>query len=122
MMKKFALIVEDNVDLATIFSNALQAGGFETEIIEDGAVAVERLKEVTPVIVVLDIHLPNVSGGVILEQIRADERLAKTKVMIATADASSAEILADKADLVLLKPISFTQLQNLAKRLALTFE
>ena len=62
-------------------------------------------------------HLPNVSGDTILHHIRADERLANTRVMLATADAYMAENLRDKSDLVLLKPISFTQLRDLAKRL-----
>ena len=51
MSEKFALIIEDEADLATIFSEALRAGGFETEIIQDGAKAVERLKIVEPVVV-----------------------------------------------------------------------
>ena len=35
MSEKFALIIEDEADLATIFSEALKAGGFETEIIQE---------------------------------------------------------------------------------------
>lgn len=118
MSDKFALIIEDEADLATIFSEALRAGGFDTEIIQDGAVAVERLKVVVPVVVVLDLHLPHVAGPDILRQIRSDERLQKTRVLVATADASMAETLLDDADLVLLKPISFAQLRMMAERLA----
>lgn len=116
MSKQLALIIEDEPDLATIFSEALKSAGFETQIIADGQVALDELETLTPNVVVLDLHLPHVSGKDILEQIRADDRFEQTHVLIATADASMAEMLEDQADLVLLKPISFLQLQALAER------
>jgi len=119
MNKKFALIIEDEPDLATIFSEALKAADFETEIIKDGKLAAERLADVMPDVVVLDHNMPHVSGRELLRQIREDERLAKTRVLIATADASMAEMLQNEADLVLLKPISFVQLRIMAERLGL---
>ena len=67
--------------------------------------------------VVLDLHLPEISGETILHQIRADERLAGTSIMVATADPHLAETLRSEADLVLIKPISFGQLRDLAIRL-----
>lgn len=117
MTNSLALIIEDDPKLAHIFSLALQSVQFETEIIQDGEDALNRLAEITPAVVVLDLHLPRVSGRDILRQIRADERLAKTRIMIATADALMAEKLRGEADLVLLKPISVGQLRDLAQRL-----
>jgi two-component system cell cycle response regulator DivK len=117
MSDLFALIVEDETDLAIIFSKALQEAGFETQIVRAGDTALMWLSSTTPQIVVLDLHLPRVSGKEVLEQIRADERLTETKVIIATADPRMAETLQDQADLVLLKPIGFSQLRDLASRL-----
>lgn len=116
----FALIVEDDQDLAIIFATALQEAGFETQIIRSGDTALMWLSSIVPEIVVLDLHLPRVSGTDILHQIRADERLTDTKVIIATADSRMAESLQDKADLILLKPIGFSQLRDLATRLGFT--
>jgi two-component system response regulator BaeR len=113
----FALIVEDDPDAAAIFAEALRAAEFEIEIIGTGDKALERLTVAEPAIVVLDMHLPQVAGPDILRFIRAEKRLANTQVIIATADPSMADTLHDKADLVLLKPISFSQLRDLAKRL-----
>jgi CheY-like chemotaxis protein len=113
-----ALIVEDEFDLSIIFSESFKAAGFETEIIRDGQVAIQRLAETVPDVVALDLHLPNVSGEAILDQIRADERLAETHVIVTTADARTAEPLEDRgATLTLIKPISFSQLRDLARRL-----
>jgi CheY-like chemotaxis protein len=115
--KPLALIIEDDQEQAAVFDQALQMAEFETEIIQDGEVALDRLAVVVPVLVVLDLQLPHVSGGDILRRIRADERLAKTRVMLATADPMMASLLREKSDLVLIKPISFHQLCELAARL-----
>jgi two-component system cell cycle response regulator DivK len=118
MNARFAMIIEDNEDLAIIFAEALQAAGFDTGIIQDGDTALARLETSVPNIIILDLHLPHVSGEDILKRIRADERLAGTRVIIATADPRMADMLKDRADLVLLKPISFGQLRDLAARLS----
>jgi DNA-binding response OmpR family regulator len=118
MNERYAMIIEDNEDLAIIFAEALQAAGFETGIIQDGERAVKELETTQPRIIILDLHLPHVSGEEILKGIRADPRFEDTRVIIATADPRMADMLKDEADLVLLKPISFGQLRDLASRLA----
>jgi len=75
------------------------------------------LKEIVPDLIILDLHMPGVTGEELLKQIRADERMEKTRVIIASADALRAQQLSSQVDMVLLKPISFTQLNQLAGRL-----
>jgi len=117
LSKLFALIIEDDQDLAIIFGMALKEAGFETQIVRAGDTALMWLESSQPDVVVLDLHLPRISGQDILNKIRADERLDETKVIISTADPRMAETLHEKADLVLLKPIGFSQLRDLAARL-----
>jgi CheY-like chemotaxis protein len=74
------------------------------------------LQEIVPDLIILDLHVPSVSGDKLLKQIRSDERLSKTLVFLATADANMAAQLHDQTELVLLKPISPTQLRDLAER------
>ena len=112
-----ALIIEDDEDAGVIFANALQEAGFECEIILAGDKALARLAETVPAVVVLDLELPGVPGAEILRQIRADVRLAKTHVIIATAHPDLAVGLEEKADLMLFKPVSYIQLRDLAKRI-----
>lgn len=116
MSPPLALIVEDERMLAEIFSTALRMAGFATESILDGRAAVQRLAEIEPVLVLLDLHLPGVPGPDILRHIRAEERLAQTRVIIVTADASKAESLREQADAILLKPLGVIQLRDLAAR------
>ncbi len=112
-----AFIIEDEPDLALIFSKALKSEGLKIEIISDGLEAVSRLKETTPDVIVLDMHLPGLSGADILQHIRHDARLAATKVIVATADANMRYMVEEYADLVLLKPVSYHQLRDFSMRL-----
>lgn len=117
MPNPFALIIEDDLPHANLFAEALQKAGFDTEIIRDGQAALDRLAEITPSLVVLDLHLPHISGEDILTHIRRDTRLTKTRVVLASADPQMSSMLREKADLVLIKPISYFQLKQLAIRL-----
>lgn len=118
-MSTLALIVEDDEDLASIFAEALRGVGFEVEHIADGKTAQERLMNgAVPFLILLDMHIPHISGGDLLTNIiKKDERLAKTMVIITTADARMGETYGDMADFVMIKPISFVQLRDLTSRL-----
>jgi DNA-binding response OmpR family regulator len=122
MTKPLALIVEDDEDINEIFCQALIAAGFDTEIARDGKSALEFLEKITPTIVILDLHLPNVSGETILKHVRTTPRLEKVRVVITTADAVAAEFLRNQADFVMVKPISYIQLRDLTKRLNPSFQ
>lgn len=113
----FALVVEDDYDASIIFAKALQVLGCETEIIQTGDAALERLAERVPHIVLLDLHLPHVTGADILRKIRADERLVETLVIVASADPRMAETIKHHADLILIKPTTFSQVREFASRL-----
>ncbi len=116
MTKPLVLIIEDDPQLSQIFSVTLKAD-FEVETLIDGDAALARLLQIVPQIIILDLNLPGSSGKEILTQVRADPRLTHTRVILATADDRQADTLRDQADVVLLKPISPTQLRELATRL-----
>jgi two-component system cell cycle response regulator DivK len=113
-----ALIIEDDEDLASIFAEALRGVGFEVEHVADGQSARERLKDgPVPYLILLDMHLPHVSGADLLSNIKDDDRFNETRIIITTADARMGETYGDMADFVLIKPISFVQLRDLTSRL-----
>ena len=116
MKKPLAFIVEDDPQLGEIYSITLQAE-FDTETFADGQAALERLRQVVPAIIVLDLNLPKVSGIDVLRQIHQDERLANSRVIIASADSNQSALLSEEADIVILKPVSPAQLRELASRL-----
>lgn len=116
MSKPLAIIVEDDLHLNEIFVLSLQED-FNVESFMDGDSALERLSQVKPRLLILDLHLPDVAGKQILSQVRSDNNLKDITVIICTADARQADYLQEKADFILLKPVSPSQLAQLAERL-----
>lgn len=113
----FALIVEDNILLANMFSRALTDIRYQAQVIADGKTALDWLAYNVPDIILLDMHLPLISGEVILKSIYQNPRFANTHTLIVTADARMGETFADQADFLLNKPIDIHQLQQMADRL-----
>ena len=60
---------------------------------------------------------PDIGGDELLHQMRRRDNLSQTVIILTTADAVLAAELRSEVDLVLLKPISFRQLRDLAVRL-----
>ena len=117
-MNELALIIEDDEDLASIFAEALRGIDYEVEHIADGKLADERIRSgVAPFLILLDMHLPHISGGDLLTVIKQDQRFEKTIVIITTADARMGDMYSDQVDFVMIKPISFVQLRDLTARL-----
>jgi two-component system OmpR family response regulator len=118
-MSELALIIEDDEDLAQIFAEALRGIGFEVEHVADGKKAQERLKNgAPPYLILLDMHLPYITGGDLLANvIKPDDRFKNTQIIITTADARMGEVYGEVVDFVLIKPISFMQLRDLTSRL-----
>jgi DNA-binding response OmpR family regulator len=114
MSLPLAYVIEDDEVIAKIFSTAVRDAEFETVIIRDGVDAMEKLETSVPDLVILDLHLPGISGINILRLIRGDARFKKTRVLIASADATQSEFLRVNADEVLIKPIGFLKMREVA--------
>lgn len=117
MKKPQALIVEDVSDLATIFTHALTAANYAVTCLADGLAAQRYLANHVPDLLLLDIFLPTLKGDALLKLVRQDERFAKTKIILVTADTRRGEELQDEVDFVLHKPVSYRQLRDLSSRL-----
>lgn len=116
--KPLALIIEDDEKLADIFTTIFGVAGYETKIIYDGAMAKKTLSAEKPTVIVLDLHLPQVSGVEILEEIKTTMPPDQTQVVIITADVPLARKLQDKGEVnVLIKPVHFNELHSLALQL-----
>jgi CheY-like chemotaxis protein len=111
-----ALVVEDNEDLNDIFSSAVEKAGYISQSVYDGAEALLFLSKSVPAMVILDLHMPKVGGDVVLKNIRSDQRMEDTTVIVVTADATFADALQLQKEMLLLKPVSFSQLSEIASR------
>ena len=70
MTSPHALVVEDDRDLSTIFSQALRSAGFEVATATSHEEAMTRLGGDTPALITLDLHLQRISGDDILRYVR----------------------------------------------------
>ncbi|MBN8654725.1 MAG: response regulator [Anaerolineae bacterium] len=117
-----AIVVEDDLFLSEIYSDTLRSIGIQVETIYDGESAMQRLKSATPDLIILDLNLPVYSGIEIFHELRKRTETSETWVLIVTANpAQAAELSESELNsqnlLVLAKPISVDQLDQLAQRL-----
>ncbi|WP_136066498.1 response regulator [Modicisalibacter radicis] len=68
--KDLVLIIEDDERLANLTREYLEANGFEVRIEADGAHGVERIVELAPDLVILDLMLPGEDGLSICRRVR----------------------------------------------------
>lgn len=113
------LIVEDDVDIARLVQLQLRDIGYESDIIDNGAKALERLSEVQDYdMLILDIMLPDSDGLTICEQVRKNDQ--QTPILMLTARSSEYDRvlgLDTGADDYLTKPFSFMELSARVKAL-----
>lgn len=114
------LVVEDDFELSEIFAEMLSDSGLGCQVIGDGQAAVTWLDSHTPDAIMLDMHLPGLSGIDIIKYIRSQDRLQHVPVIAVTADSSLVDLLEKRADLVLLKPVGYIEFMTLIKRLMKT--
>lgn len=122
MSKGFALIIEDNREIGDIYATTLQMAGFETEMVYDGKLALDKLDQRLPDLIILDMNLPQVSGHYIYKTIRSNRRLDNTVVIISTANTLVGTMLGEglsRQDLLLLKPVTPRQLREVVDNLKL---
>lgn len=79
------LVVDDVPDVCRLLSYSLGAAGFEVTTVATAADALLALGRNPPVVVVLDIGLPDLSGVEVCRRIRADPQLADVGVVMLTA-------------------------------------
>lgn len=64
------LVVEDNVNLAMGLARGLETDGHVVTVVHDGRLAVSRIAEIRPDLIVLDLMLPGLDGFSVLREVR----------------------------------------------------
>jgi two-component system phosphate regulon response regulator PhoB len=79
------LICDDEADLAALVEFNLREAGFQVEVAFSGEAALQLARASRPDLVLLDVMLPDVSGGEICRRLKADPHTADVPVMMLTA-------------------------------------
>lgn len=82
--KKKILLVEDDVFVREIYREKLTKEDFDVVVAEHGILAMEKLQESVPDLILLDCIMPYMNGMEVLRKIKADERLNKIPVIMLT--------------------------------------
>ena len=98
------LIVEDDEDLRRLFRTALALAGYDVVEAGDGLEALQRIDQIIPDLVVLDLVLPGVSGMVVQQELAAQALTRQIPVVVITGTAIEPGIL--DVDCLLRKPVS----------------
>jgi signal transduction histidine kinase/ActR/RegA family two-component response regulator len=111
------LYIEDNTTNVDVISRFLKSRpGATLEAVASGHLGIERAKRDLPDIVLLDLHLADIPGEQVLDELRADPRTAGIPVVVLSADATPGQVrrLIDRGALsYLTKPLDLGQLGEL---------
>jgi CheY-like chemotaxis protein len=103
------LIAEDEPDIRELIVFTLRFGGFNVVVARNGMEAVERVHEVKPDLIMLDVMMPQMTGFEACRKLKAQPETAHIPVVFLTAKGHETEIeIGMEAGAVgyLLKPFS----------------
>jgi DNA-binding response OmpR family regulator len=106
------LVVDDEPTIAEVVSRYLQRAGYATEIVADGARAVDVASTLSPDLVVLDAKLPRLDGLEVMRRLRAADSARPAVIMVSGRAEESDRILGLRlgADDYVVKPFSPAEL------------
>jgi two-component system alkaline phosphatase synthesis response regulator PhoP len=115
-MKTKILIVEDEPAMVAGLRDNFEYEGYDVISAEDGVSGLDRALSDNPDLVVLDVMMPRLDGLAVLRELRNDERLARSRVIVLTAQPMTRDEAIDLgADRVLDKPFAPDELAAAVK-------
>ncbi len=110
------LIVDDEPAIARVIAVVVSSLGCETVLAESAEDALEKLGDVEPRMMLVDVRLPGIDGVEFVRRIRRDRRFVRTPVYLMSA---FGEPEAHGGDGFLPKPFDIDQLSDIVERTVL---
>ena len=101
------LLIEDDATMLSLLCTLLEFEGFQVAPLNGAAGAekiLQRVRSEKPELVLMDVHLPGVSGFELMQRMRKDDVLKCTKVLMSSGMNLSIECQRAGADSFILKP------------------
>ena len=114
------LIVEDDRVSQKMARDALRAAGYETDEVDSGELALQKVAEGTPDLIVMDVRLPGIDGLETTRRLKADPMTAAIPIVAVTAHAMPEDesmIREAGCDAYMPKPLRFSALLRLVRDL-----
>jgi FixJ family two-component response regulator len=103
---KVIAVIDDEVQIRKALGRLLGSFGYETETFEDGAIFLEAQSRRAYACILLDLHLPGISGWVVLERLTGQRR--HPPILVVTAEdrvGTRSRVMAMGASAYLIKPV-----------------
>jgi CheY-like chemotaxis protein len=112
-MSRHLLLVEDNEVNREMLQRRLQRVGYTLDCAADGQEALDKMRDVKPALVLLDINLPVKDGWTVVKEARSDSDIQDIPIIALTAHAMESDrqqALASGCRDYATKPIDFPAL------------
>jgi class 3 adenylate cyclase len=87
------LVVDDVPDNVDILQMRLEAQGYQVATAADGLDALEKIRELMPDLVLLDVMMPKLDGIETVKRLKADSSLPFIPVILVTAKADASDVI-----------------------------
>lgn len=117
------LIADDEPNILISLEYLMKREGYAVSVARDGAEALETLRRERPTLVLLDVMMPGKTGFEVCQEVRADDELKDTLILMLTAkgrDTDVAKGLALGANDYITKPFSTKELAQKVRDLLAT--
>jgi DNA-binding response OmpR family regulator len=114
------LIADDEPNILISLEYLMKREGYTVSVARDGAEALETLRRERPTLVLLDVMMPTKTGFEVCQEVRADDELKDTLILMLTAkgrDTDVAKGLALGANDYITKPFSTKELVQKVREL-----
>jgi CheY-like chemotaxis protein len=86
---KTILVVDDKADIVELVKNRLEANHYKVIVASDGNEGIKQAQQHRPDLIVMDIMMPNMSGGEAVKVLKSDAATQHIPVVFLTAVGSS---------------------------------
>jgi two-component system alkaline phosphatase synthesis response regulator PhoP len=90
-MSKTVLIVDDEEFIVTSLEYVVKSAGYEVAVAYDGEQALQKVKEIVPDLLILDVMMPKLDGFEVCGKIRANPLWKSIQIIMLTAKGRDSE-------------------------------
>ena len=112
-MSQHILIADDEPNIVVSLEYLMKREGYVVSVARDGEEALAAIRRDQPALVLLDVMMPKKTGFEVCQEVRADEAVRGTLILMLTAKGRETDIakgLGSGADAYMTKPFSTKEL------------
>jgi len=112
-MAKRILVIDDEPEFTEIMEEWLTYEGYEVDIAVNGLEGMEKVEQVKPDIILLDLQMPVMDGAEFYKIIKSNKNYYEIPIIIVTARTTAKDrVEVVGVDLFVTKPVSFEDLKE----------